>query len=92
MSLSEADRFTKDQDVDLTVLDETLERLAKTYPQKAKIVELKFFGGLTIEETAKVLELSDTTLVHCHFVIPRFLHRNPIHAIHANLSHGATLS
>lgn len=62
LSLTEADRFTTDENVDLTVLDEALERLTETYPQKAKIVELKFFGGLTIEETAKVLEISDTTV------------------------------
>lgn len=43
-------------------LDEALTRLAKIDPRKEKIIELRFFGGLTIEETAEVLGVSEITV------------------------------
>ena len=39
-------------------MDEALEALAKIDPRKAKVVELRFFGGLSVAETAAVLEIS----------------------------------
>ena len=53
---------TKSQDFDLTALDEALKRLAKLDKQQAEIVELRYFGGLTIEETASVLGISPATI------------------------------
>jgi RNA polymerase sigma-70 factor, ECF subfamily len=47
---------------DLLALDEALERLAAMDATHARIVELRFFGGLTIEETAEALELSPATV------------------------------
>jgi RNA polymerase sigma-70 factor, ECF subfamily len=41
--------------VDLTVLDQALDRFAKEYPRQARVVELRFFGGLTAEEIAEVV-------------------------------------
>jgi RNA polymerase sigma-70 factor (ECF subfamily) len=49
-------------DVDLLALDEAMESLAQRNPHQARIVELRFFGGLTIEETAGVLEISTSTV------------------------------
>jgi RNA polymerase sigma factor (TIGR02999 family) len=46
------------REFELLVLDEALERLAEFAPRKCKVVELRFFGGLSIEETALVLEVS----------------------------------
>lgn len=46
--------------VDLLVLEEALERLASLSPAKARLVELRFFGGLTIEEAADALDISRT--------------------------------
>jgi RNA polymerase sigma-70 factor, ECF subfamily len=46
----------------LLALDEALETLAKLDPQKAKIVELRYFGGLSIEETAEVMGVSVPTI------------------------------
>ncbi len=43
-------------------LDEALENLAKIDPQKSKIVELRYFGGLSVEETAEVLGVSEVTV------------------------------
>ncbi len=47
---------------ELLALDDALERLAKMDPQKARVVELRYFGGLSIEETAEVLGVSVPTI------------------------------
>lgn len=62
LSLTEADGFITAAEVDFVVLDEALERLAKDYPQESQIVELRFFGGLSIAETARLLKVSDSTV------------------------------
>jgi RNA polymerase sigma-70 factor, ECF subfamily len=62
VSLSEADRFGTSPDVDLLMIHEALERLAGYDRQQSRIVELRFFGGLTIEETAEALGVSHTTV------------------------------
>lgn len=49
-------------DVNLIALDEALQRLAASAPQHARIVELRYFGGLTIDETANVLGVSHATV------------------------------
>ena len=49
-------------DVDVVALDDALNRLAKLDPPQARIVELRYFGGFTIEETASVLGVSDSTV------------------------------
>jgi RNA polymerase sigma factor (TIGR02999 family) len=48
--------------VDILALDEALERLAAVDPQQCRIVELRFFGGLSIEETAEALGISAATV------------------------------
>jgi len=48
--------------VDVLPLDEALTTLSKFDPQQGKIVELRFFGGLTVEETSRVLEISPATV------------------------------
>ena len=62
LSLSEADRLSSNPDVNLIALDEALQDLASSNPQHARIVELRYFGGLTIEETAKVMSVSHATV------------------------------
>lgn len=49
-------------DIDLICLDKALETLAQLDKQQAQIVELRFFGGLSVEETAEVVGLSPTTV------------------------------
>jgi RNA polymerase sigma-70 factor, ECF subfamily len=51
-----------ERDVNLVSLDDALNRLAELDPQKSKIVELRFFGGLSVEETAEVLGVSAPTV------------------------------
>jgi len=53
---------TGEQDIDFIALDEALTRLAEIDSQQTKIVELRYFSGLSIEETAKVLEISPATV------------------------------
>jgi len=49
-------------DIDILALDEALTRLAAIDPQQSRVVELRFFGGLTMEETAEVLHISPATV------------------------------
>ncbi len=50
------------QPLDVVVLDNALERLSELDPRKARVVELRFFAGLTIDETGEVLEVSHATV------------------------------
>ena len=60
--LDEAVQIGGGGDVDLLALDEALTRLAALDPQQSRIVELRFFGGLTMEETAEVMHISPATI------------------------------
>jgi RNA polymerase sigma-70 factor, ECF subfamily len=51
-----------EQSIDLLALDEALERLAALDPEQARLVELRFFGGLTVEETAAAMDISPATV------------------------------
>jgi RNA polymerase sigma factor (TIGR02999 family) len=62
LSLDEGVRFGDQRDVDLVALDEALKDLEKMDPRQSRIVELRFFGGLSIEETAEVLKISPATV------------------------------
>jgi RNA polymerase sigma factor (TIGR02999 family) len=62
LSLDEALGVIDERSTDLVALDEALEALAELDPQKSRIVELRFFGGLSIEETAEVLGISTPTV------------------------------
>jgi RNA polymerase sigma-70 factor, ECF subfamily len=62
VSLDEVFLFFEDKSAELVALDESLARLAIIDPQQSRIVELRYFGGLTIEETAKVLGVSPKTV------------------------------
>jgi RNA polymerase sigma factor (TIGR02999 family) len=61
VSLDEALNFFEKAELDLAALDEALNELAGLDPDQAQIVELRFFGGLTIEEVSEVLEISPAT-------------------------------
>jgi RNA polymerase sigma-70 factor (ECF subfamily) len=63
VSLEEAGFTAKAGDPDLIALDEALECLERFDPRKAKVVELRFFGGLSVEETAAVLKVSAVTIM-----------------------------
>ena len=63
VSLEEAFTITAEKDSDLVAVDEALSELAKFDERKATIVELKFFGGLSVEETAEVLKIAPITVM-----------------------------
>ena len=63
VSLEEAFVVSTEKDADLVALDEALNELAQFDERKAKIVELKFFGGLSVEETAEVLKVAPITVM-----------------------------
>jgi len=54
---------TDEPSVDFVALDDALEALAKLDERKSKVIELRFFGGLTVEETATVLKVSPATVM-----------------------------
>ena len=61
ISLDDVD-VAADSEVDLIFLDNALKELAEFDPVQSRIVELKFFGGLTNEETAEVMDISESTV------------------------------
>jgi RNA polymerase sigma-70 factor (ECF subfamily) len=66
----EGDVAPRAPDADLVAIDEALERLAVEHPRKAKVVELRFFGGLSMDETALALDVSVRT-VHNDWIVAR---------------------
>ncbi|MBS1795315.1 MAG: sigma-70 family RNA polymerase sigma factor [Acidobacteria bacterium] len=62
LALDEAIGFSQSNEVDLVDLDDALGELEKLDDRQSKIVELRFFGGLTIEETAHALNVSPMTV------------------------------
>ena len=62
LSLDEAIEVPSQRGLDLMALDDALEGLAKIDPQQSRVVELRFFAGLSIEETAEVLGISPATV------------------------------
>ena len=62
VSLTHAENVSQGKTTDLIALDDALNSLAEFDDRKSKIVELRFFGGLSVEETAEVLKLSARTV------------------------------
>lgn len=62
IELDEAIVSTGHRDLDLIALDDSLDRLTQMDPDQGRIVELRFFGGLSIEETAEVMGISPATV------------------------------
>ena len=62
LALDEAVGFAGGREVDLVVLDEALNELEKLDQSQSRIVELRYFGGLSLEETAQALDLSPATV------------------------------
>lgn len=65
----------EEADVDLLALDEAMSRLAKFDPQQEKLVELRYFGGMSLEEAAKALGISRATAARDWQVAKAWLHR-----------------
>jgi RNA polymerase sigma factor (TIGR02999 family) len=63
ISFDEALVVSPERGSDLVALDEALSKLTSIDPRKGKVVELRFFGGLSVEETAEALEISGVTVM-----------------------------
>jgi len=75
VSLDEAIALSAAPTLDLLAIDEALERLAALDERKSRIVELRFFGGLSIEETAEALKISTGTVMHDWTLAKAWLYR-----------------
>jgi RNA polymerase sigma factor (TIGR02999 family) len=75
VSLDESLEVPLEPRADLVALDDALNRLAAIDPRKSKVVELRFFGGLTAEEAAEVLKLSPHTVLRDWKLAKVWLHR-----------------
>jgi RNA polymerase sigma factor (TIGR02999 family) len=86
LSITSAERVVKQPEIDLLALNEALDELTIMDPQQAQIVELKFFGGLSIEETAEVLGISPATVKREWVTAKAWLYRDISRAVASNES------
>ena len=75
VSLDEAALVPQQRAEELVALDDALTSLAKIDPRKSRLVELRFFGGLSVEETAEVMKISPRTVMREWRVVKAWLHR-----------------
>ena len=75
VSLDEAPVLSEERSEDFVELDAALQRLAEIDGRKSRVVELRFFGGLTVEETAEVMKLSPITVIRDWNFAKAWLHR-----------------
>lgn len=75
VSLDEALTVSEERAAELVALDDALKELASFDARKAQVVELRFFGGLSVEETAKVLDVSEITVIRDWSMAKSWLHR-----------------
>jgi len=75
VSIADANVAVKGQDLDVVALDEALDRLARIDEQQSRVVELRFFSGLTVEETGEVMGISPATVKRDWSMAKAWLHR-----------------
>ena len=75
LSLNEAIISSEEKDPDLLILNDALERLAAIDAQQSRVVELRVFGGLTVEETAEALGISPRTVKREWSMAKAWLHK-----------------
>ena len=75
ITLDEGLVVAKTSPLDLVAFDEALTRLAEIDERKAQVVELRFFGGLSVEEAAEFLKVSDITIMRESKMAKAWLHR-----------------
>lgn len=79
VSLSDSVVFASNPDADLIELDDALTSLAELDARKAKVVELRFFGGMTLDEAAEELKVSADTVWHDWDLAKTWLYREMSH-------------
>jgi len=75
VSLEETAIVGGEQSADLVALDEAMDALARLDPRKVQVVEMRFFGGLSVEETAEVLKVSSVTVMRDWSTAKAWLYR-----------------
>jgi len=75
VSLDEALTVSEERAAELVALDDALQELANVDPRKCRVVELRYFGGLSVEETAEVLKVSTITVMRDWSMAKAWLHR-----------------
>ena len=75
VSLEEAALVGGDRARDLVALDDAMNALARLDPRKVQVVEMRFFGGLSVEETAEVLKVSSVTVMRDWSTAKAWLYR-----------------
>jgi len=75
VSLDEAVELGSDRPTDLVALDDAMSALERFDPRKARVVEMRFFGGLNAEETAEVLKISAVTVMRDWSTAKAWLYR-----------------
>jgi RNA polymerase sigma factor (TIGR02999 family) len=75
VSLDDALVVSQERDVDLVALDDALIAMAAIDSRKARVVELRFFGGLSVEETAEILKISTDTVTRDWITAKGWLYR-----------------
>jgi len=75
ISLDQVELAGEKNNLDVLAVDEALQKLAAVDPQQARIVELRFFGGLSVEETAQAAKISPATVKRDWSMAKAWLHR-----------------
>jgi len=75
VSLDEALTVSEERAAELVALDDALKELAKVDERKSRVVELRYFGGLNVEETAEVLKVASITVIRDWSMAKAWLHR-----------------
>jgi RNA polymerase sigma-70 factor, ECF subfamily len=75
VSLEETAIMDDDRPADLVALDDAMNALARIDPRKVQVVEMRFFGGLSVEETAEVLKVSPVTVMRDWSTAKAWLYR-----------------
>jgi len=74
VSLEEAAVVSQERTAELVALDDALKELAALSPRQSRVVELRYFGGLSVEETAEVLKVSPDTVMRDWSLAKAWLH------------------
>ena len=82
VSLEEAAVVGGEQDTDMVALDNAMNALARIDPRKVQVVEMRFFGGLSVEEAAEVLKVSPVTVKRDFRAAKAWLYRELMSANH----------
>jgi RNA polymerase sigma factor (TIGR02999 family) len=83
ITLDQAVGIPQKRDLEVLALDDALQELSRFDPQQARIIELRFFGGLSIDETSQILNISPATVKRDWATARAWLHREMSRSVQA---------